>query len=158
MDNITKNIILTYARAVRAIQNNQIDPYINNIAKEIMKQWPSLDETNAIDWAHDIINADSNQNVVYTLNRIDDIIKEKERKKWICSYCGKNTYDLDIDYLIGPNHLACVLENDTKKRKHSEPDDIINKDKSVISNIQNQINNILTDLNTIKKKFDDDGK
>ena len=30
-------------------------------------------------------------------------------KEIICAYCGKNTYDVDIEYLIGGNHLSCVL-------------------------------------------------
>ena len=30
-------------------------------------------------------------------------------KEVICAYCGKNTYDVDIEYLIGGNHLSCVL-------------------------------------------------
>lgn len=158
MNDITKNIILTYARAVRSIQNDQIGPYINNIAKEIMKQWPSLDETNAIDWAYDVINADSNQEVVYTLNRIDGIVKEQERKKWICSYCGKNTYDMDIDYVNGTDHLACIFENEVKHREHRDLESEVDNDKVVISNIEAQINNILTELNSLKKKFEDDGK
>jgi hypothetical protein len=30
-------------------------------------------------------------------------------KEIFCAYCGKNTYDVDIEYLIGGNHLSCVL-------------------------------------------------
>ena len=30
-------------------------------------------------------------------------------KEILCAYCGKNTYDVDIEYLIGGNHLSCVL-------------------------------------------------
>ena len=32
---ISKNIILTYAKALRTIQKDQIDPYINLIEKEL---------------------------------------------------------------------------------------------------------------------------
>jgi hypothetical protein len=48
----------------------------------------------------------------------------------ICAYCGKNTYDVDIEYLIGGNHLSCVLmdqlsdaidkEEKAKKKKPME--------------------------------------
>ena len=46
-------------------------------------------------------------------------------KEIICAYCGKNTYDVDIEYLIGGNHLSCVLmdqlsdalENEKKMNK-----------------------------------------
>ena len=33
-------------------------------------------------------------------------------KEILCAYCGKNTYDVDIEYLIGGNHLSCVLMNE----------------------------------------------
>jgi len=51
-------------------------------------------------------------------------------KEIICAYCGKNTYDVDIEYLIGSNHLSCVLmdqlsdaidkEEKSKKKKPME--------------------------------------
>ena len=51
-------------------------------------------------------------------------------KEIICVYCGKNTYDVDIEYLIGGNHLSCVLmdelaeaidkEEKAKKKKPME--------------------------------------
>ncbi len=51
-------------------------------------------------------------------------------KEILCAYCGKNTYDVDIEYLIGGNHLSCVLmdelsdaidkEENAKKKKPME--------------------------------------
>ena len=29
--------------------------------------------------------------------------------KQICSYCGQDTYQIDWDYLVGHNHLSCIL-------------------------------------------------
>ena len=29
--------------------------------------------------------------------------------KQICSYCGQDTYHVDYDYLVGHNHLSCIL-------------------------------------------------
>ena len=29
--------------------------------------------------------------------------------KQICAYCGQDTFDVDIEYLVGPNHLSCAL-------------------------------------------------
>ena len=29
--------------------------------------------------------------------------------KQMCSYCGQDTYNLDWDYLVGHNHLSCIL-------------------------------------------------
>jgi hypothetical protein len=51
----------------------------------------------------------------------------------ICAYCGKNTYDVDIEYLIGGNHLSCVLMDqlsdaidNEKKAKKKKPMEIKN--------------------------------
>ena len=35
-------------------------------------------------------------------------------KEYICQYCGKSTYDIDIDYLVGYDHLSCDLERHNK--------------------------------------------
>ena len=32
-------------------------------------------------------------------------------KEYICEFCGKDTSDVDYDYLIGWNHLACALSD-----------------------------------------------
>ena len=29
--------------------------------------------------------------------------------KQICAYCGQDTYHVDWDYLVGHNHLSCIL-------------------------------------------------
>jgi hypothetical protein len=29
---------------------------------------------------------------------------------WTCKYCGKDTSEIEYDYLQGHNHLACILE------------------------------------------------
>jgi len=38
-------------------------------------------------------------------------------KEHYCKYCGKDTYDVDIEYLIGHNHLSCVLSDVLEKEK-----------------------------------------
>jgi len=35
---------------------------------------------------------------------------------WTCRYCGKDTSDIDYDYLDGYDHLSCALENFNKKK------------------------------------------
>jgi len=50
----------------------------------------------------------------YTDHEIDE---EKARASWVCVICGKNTYDMDWDYIgSGTNHLSCEvrLELDEK--------------------------------------------
>jgi len=47
--------------------------------------------------------------------------------KYICQYCGKSTYDVDIDYLVGYNHLSCDLESQNKAfQKKKKPMEIKN--------------------------------
>ena len=36
---------------------------------------------------------------------------------WICRYCGKDTKWIDMDYLVGTDHLQCALENNKMKTK-----------------------------------------
>ena len=33
---------------------------------------------------------------------------------FICKYCGKDTSEVDYDYLNGYDHLSCALESDNK--------------------------------------------
>jgi hypothetical protein len=35
--------------------------------------------------------------------------------KFICQYCGKDTSEVEYDYLSGVDHLGCALENEMKK-------------------------------------------
>jgi hypothetical protein len=30
--------------------------------------------------------------------------------QWVCEYCGRDTSDVDSDYLVNTNHLECVLK------------------------------------------------
>ena len=54
-------------------------------------------------------------------------------KEILCAYCGKNTYDVDIEYLIGGNHLSCVLMDQLSDALDKEKN--MNKKKPVeISN------------------------
>ena len=38
-----------------------------------------------------------------------------------CQYCGKDTYDVDIDYLYGFDHLSCALRAEQKQREETNP-------------------------------------
>ena len=54
-------------------------------------------------------------------------------KEILCAYCGKNTYDVDIEYLIGGNHLSCVLMD--------ELSDALDKEKKMNKKKQLEISN-----------------
>ena len=38
-------------------------------------------------------------------------------KPWACSICNKDTSEIDYDYLVGYDHLKCVLEGQTQYDK-----------------------------------------
>jgi hypothetical protein len=130
-ENISRQIVLTYARAVREIQTKQIDPYLDLIAKEILNIFPDLEgeEDGAENWACDVANASSNEEVVQTLNRLGDIVKQRKYARiWSCRYCGKDTSNVEYDYLSGTDHLGCVLEHsqfDNDLQSKSDPDGVI---------------------------------
>lgn len=47
-----------------------------------------------------------------------DLEEIAERAKWVCSICGKNTFDVDYDYIGSAyNHLGCELEVEVKQEK-----------------------------------------
>ena len=37
---------------------------------------------------------------------------------FICKYCGKDTSEVDFDYLNGYDHLSCALEADNKSNEY----------------------------------------
>ena len=42
-------------------------------------------------------------------------VEQKARETWVCSICGKNTYDVDWDYIgSDTNHLGCELEHEKR--------------------------------------------
>ncbi len=149
---ISKNVILTYAKALRTIQKEQIDPYVNLIEKELIKVYPELEdrEDNALNWAYDILNAESNSDVVDTLTRLDKIITNERQEQWVCEYCGKNTFNDDIEYLFGKNHIGCTLNEDIKKREHSDPDYTISPIKASIDRLEKQMKSLEKEITALK--------
>lgn len=44
-------------------------------------------------------------------------VNVNETDGWNCSYCGENTFEVDSDYLVGVDHLSCLLKYDTEKKE-----------------------------------------
>jgi len=155
MNKISESIIVTYAKALRRIQTEQVDPYIELIEKELIKLYPELKdrEDNALNWAYDIINADSTSEVVETLTRVEKIITNERKEKWLCGYCGKNTYNDDSEYLFGTNHIGCVLEEDIKNREHSDPDYILDARLRKVSEIEEKLNHYESELDKLQSEL-----
>lgn len=34
---------------------------------------------------------------------------------WVCKICGKDTSEIEYDYLVGTNHLECILKKEINK-------------------------------------------
>jgi rubrerythrin len=50
---------------------------------------------------------------VYTEYGDDEIEEQEARDSWVCSICGKNTFDVDYEYIgSGTNHLGCELKDE----------------------------------------------
>tara|TARA_R100000789_G_scaffold235_2_gene907 strand:+ start:312 stop:1166 length:855 start_codon:yes stop_codon:yes gene_type:complete len=45
-----------------------------------------------------------------------ELERREAEKHWVCSICGKNTFDVDYDYIgSGTNHLSCELTREQKE-------------------------------------------
>jgi hypothetical protein len=75
---VKKNIVM-YAKKIRDIQQEQVNPYMELIEKNLAELYPSLvDRDDGVEnWTCDIINASSNAEVIETLDRVEQIL-EKE--------------------------------------------------------------------------------
>ena len=111
---VSKNIITTYARKIRNVQSEQIDPYIELIEQELIKVYPELKdrEDNALNWAYDIINAESDVDVAETLNRVDTIITNERKSKWICGFVTDivipNIFAILVMCINDRSHVLCI--------------------------------------------------
>jgi hypothetical protein len=59
-------------------------------------------------------------------------------KAYICKYCGKDTSNVEYDYLNGYDHLSCTLEQEQKqqyvKMEYGPGDAVIDRPISLDSN------------------------
>jgi hypothetical protein len=111
-------------------------------------------EDNALNWAYDILNADSTAEVVETLTRVEKIITNERKSQWICDYCGKNTYNDDCEYLFGKNHIGCVLSEDIKNREHSDPDYILDSNLRKFTELEAELRHTKRQLVNLELKLE----
>jgi len=73
----------------------------------------------------------------YTEYDDSEIEEQNARETWVCEICGKNTFEVDYDYLgSGTNHLGCELEVESNNTAGINPNiaediDETDKDKKV---------------------------
>ncbi len=92
--------------------------------------------------------------------------EQKARESWVCSICGKNTWDVDWDYIgSGTNHLGCELELEmkdnkrvTKDRRQGDRREREYPYNSFVKDKQEQIKarGVINPKKRVKKKFYED--
>ena len=155
---ITRSAIHLYAHALRQNRATIIDEYTHLLETELGRMFPALKEKSedgVQDWACDILNCDSKQEVDATLDRINDILTQQAKNGWVCTFCGKNTYGVDTDYLFGTNHINCALEEDIKNRTHSDPDYVVDPRRKKICELEKKLTELQNTLSEIKADYFD---
>lgn len=146
---LKKNIMM-YTKKIRDINREQIEPYMELVEKNLSGLYPSLvDKDDGIEnWTCDIVNSSSNAEVIETLDRIEHILEKEYKDKWVCNRCGKNTYDVDSDYLSGTDHLSCLM---TEELKENEKNNQFNQVKNELETLKNYTKQLEQQLKELEK-------
>ena len=58
---------------------------------------------------------------------------QRAKESWVCDICGKNTYDVDWDYIgSGTNHLGCELELEMKEKAFNQDNSVDKLSEEII--------------------------
>ncbi len=90
---------------------------IKDVLEDIADSQPNLHSESAREMIANLITA--------TLKSKEDLADkeywDKKREKWVCELCGKNTFDVDWDYIgSNYNHLGCELEKEMEEEKNND--------------------------------------
>jgi len=146
---LEQTLIIKYAKKIREIQSTQINEYERMIQKELSRLVPSLINKNAdglVDWTLDIINCSTDEEVLETISRIQEIENGKVKNNWSCKYCNKSTFDVDCEYLFGADHIECALEHE--QSNIAEPFKLMNQ----LSRMQDYITQLEARLNHLEDR------
>jgi rubrerythrin len=69
--------------------------------------------------AEDILNTPNDYELGEKVRRkYWELTKENTNQNniWVCEICGKDTSDVEYDYLIGTNHLSCCLKKEQEDK------------------------------------------
>ena len=81
---ISIHSILLYARKIRKIQSEQIDPFVKMIEQELLELYPTLLGKNSDgveDWTCDILSESDDQGIRDVLDRIEKIENDRRIKQ-----------------------------------------------------------------------------
>jgi hypothetical protein len=147
--------IIKYAAAIRNIQKTQVQQYQLLIEKELARFIPSLNdktEDGLTDWMCDIVNCETDEEVLDTLDRIQAIEQENTKNNWKCKYCNKSTFDVDCEYLFGTDHIECALENEQSDQPQSQDNA---KLWNQIARMQDYITQLESRLNQLETQYEE---
>ena len=88
---------------------------IKDVLEDIADSQPNLHSEAAREMIANLITAalkDKGEYKEFTEEYIEAL---EAKETWVCSICGKNTYDVDYDYIgTGTNHLGCELDRESE--------------------------------------------
>ena len=96
---------------------------IKDVLSDMSESQINLGSESAREMIASLVSAALKTKGEYTKHTNDKLEEQEARRTWVCSICGKNTYDIDWDYIgSGTNHLSCEvrLELDEEKRKKND--------------------------------------
>ena len=84
---------------------------IKGVLDDISNDQINLASSAARETMTDLIIAALKSRGCYTEYDDEDEDEFLEREKWVCTICGKNTFEVDFNYIGSEtNHLSCELE------------------------------------------------
>lgn len=158
MKNAAETAIIIFARKIRDIQANNIEPFEKMIHEQLGNLIPSLiekDRDGIFDWTCDIINCSNDQEVAEIIERIKSIEHERVVEQWVCKYCNKNTYECDIENLFGRDHISCTLEHEGIKECCSTESVELQKLKSQLSRMNDYIVQLESRLAQVETQYEE---
>ena len=103
---------------------------IKDVLSDMSESQINLGSESAREMIASLVSAALKTKGEYTKHTNDNLEEQEARKTWVCSICGKNTYDIDWDYIgSGTNHLSCEVrleldeeyrEKNWSQKKHEE--------------------------------------
>ena len=119
---LKKNITM-YAKKIRDVQSEQIDPFIELIGTELRELYPELiDKEDGVEnWAYDIVNASSNSEVIETVDRIEQILEKEyearyptrmgnaQEKQKFTSVVASSFHNAAVEYEFTGDFSNCLI-------------------------------------------------
>ena len=98
------------------MSSGQINLESESARKNIANTIIAAIKTNKKGWFLDIGSIDGKPKLTK-----EELETQRKKETWVCTICGKSTYDVEYDYLVHPKlHLGCALEEEAKGKDIKE--------------------------------------